>query len=112
MGNLNRSDTNNLIYKTEIDTDLQNKLMVDRGEDSKIEIVREFGMDMHTPLYLKWKINKAVLYSTWNSAQRYIADWMGGEFGGECTHVHVWLSSSAVHLNNLNIVNWIHANTK
>ena len=37
MGNLNRNDTNNLIYKTETDTDLQNKLMVDRGEDSKIE---------------------------------------------------------------------------
>ena len=38
MGNLNRNDTNNLIYKTDTDTDLQNKLMVDRRQDSKVEI--------------------------------------------------------------------------
>ena len=33
MGNLNRNDTNNLIYKTETDTDLQNKLMVVRERE-------------------------------------------------------------------------------
>ena len=26
------------------------------------------------------------------------AAWMGGEFGGECIHVYVWLSPFAVHL--------------
>jgi len=46
-------------------------------------IVREFGMDMHTLLYLKWTTNKDLLYSTGNSAQCYVAAWMGGEFGGE-----------------------------
>ena len=49
-------------------------------------IVRESGMDMYTLLYLKyleWIINKDLLYSTWNSAQCYLAAWMGGEFGGE-----------------------------
>ena len=51
----------------------------DRGE----RIVREFGMDMYTPLYLKWITNKNLQYSTWNSAQCYVAAWMGGEFGGE-----------------------------
>ena len=40
-------------------------------------------MDMHTLLYLKWIINKALLYSTWNSVQCYVAAWMGGESGGE-----------------------------
>ena len=46
-------------------------------------IVREFGMDMYTLPYLKWIINKDLLYSTWNSAQCYVTAWMGEEFGGE-----------------------------
>jgi len=33
-------------------------------------------MDMHT-----WIANKNLLYSTGNSAQYYVAAWMGGEFG-------------------------------
>ena len=45
--------------------------------------VREFGMDMYSLLYLKWITNNDLLYSTWNSAQCYVAAWMGGEFGGE-----------------------------
>ena len=37
-------------------------------------IVREFGMDMYTLLYLKWITNKDLLYSTGNSAQCDVAD--------------------------------------
>ena len=55
-------------------------------------------MDMYTLPYLKWTANKELLYSTWNSAQRYVAAWMKGEFGGEWTHVYVWQSSFNVHL--------------
>ena len=44
-------------------------------------IVREFGIDMYTLLYLKWITNKDLLDSTGNSAQCYMAAWMGGEFG-------------------------------
>ena len=61
-------------------------------------IVREFGMGMYTLLYLKWITNKDLLYSTGNSAQCYVAFWMGGEFGGEGIHVYVWLSPFLVHL--------------
>ena len=32
------------------------------------EIVREFGMDIYTLLYLKWITNKDLMYSTGNSA--------------------------------------------
>ena len=32
-------------------------------------IVREFGMDMYTLLYLKWITNKDLPYSTGNSTQ-------------------------------------------
>ena len=35
---------------------------------------------MYTPVYLKWIINKVLVYSTGNSAQCYVAAWMGGEF--------------------------------
>ena len=34
-------------------------------------MVREFGMDKHTLLYLKWITNKDLLYNTENSAQYY-----------------------------------------
>ena len=51
--------------------------------------------------------NRVLLYSTGNSAQCYVAAWiggelggdlMGGELGGEWIHVYVWLSPLAVHL--------------
>ena len=40
-------------------------------------------MDMYTLLNLKWMTSKYLLYSTWNSAQYYVAAWMGGELVGE-----------------------------
>ena len=60
--------------------------------------VRELGMDKYTLLYVKWIINQVLLYSTGNSAQCYVAVWMGGEFGGEWIQVYIWLSPFAVHL--------------
>ena len=39
-------------------------------------------MDMYTLLYLKWVTNKDLQYSMRNSAQCYVAAWMGGEIGG------------------------------
>ena len=44
-------------------------------------LVREFGMDMYTLLYLKWITNKDLLCSTGNSVQCYVTVWMGKEFG-------------------------------
>ena len=35
-------------------------------------IVREFGNDIYTVLYLKWITNMDLLYSTGNSAQYYV----------------------------------------
>ena len=54
-------------------------------------IVREFVTGIYTLLYLKWITNKDLLY-TGNSAQGYVAAWMGREFGVEWIHVYVWLS--------------------
>ena len=40
-------------------------------------------MDTYTLLHLKWITKKDLLYSTWDSAQCYVAAWMRGEFVGE-----------------------------
>ena len=61
-------------------------------------IVGEFEIDMNTLLYLKGITNKDLLSNTGNSAQCYVAAWMGGEFRGEWMHVYVRLSPFAVHL--------------
>ena len=61
-------------------------------------IVRKFGKVRYTLLYLQWIANKVPPYSTWNSVQRDVAAWMGGEFGGEWIHVYVWLSPISAHL--------------
>ena len=53
---------------------------------------------MYTLLYLKWITNKNLLYGTGNSAQFYVADWVGGQFGEEWIPVYVWLSPFVVHL--------------
>ena len=47
-------------------------------------------MDVYTALYLKWVTNKDLLQSTGNSAQGYVAAYMGGEFGGEWINVYVY----------------------
>ena len=72
--------------------------MVTRGERQGEGRVMEFGINMYTLLYLKWLTNKVLLYSTGNSAQRYMAAWMGAEFGGEWIHVYVGLRPFAVYL--------------
>ena len=61
-------------------------------------MVRECRINLSTPLYVKWITHKDLHYSTGNSAQCYVAAWMGGDLGGEWIHTHVWLSPFAVHL--------------
>ena len=72
------------------------ELLVTRGEGWQEGIDWEFGTDMYTLLYLKWIANKDLLHSMGNSAQCYVAAWVGGEFRGEWMHVHGWLSPFAV----------------
>ena len=64
-------------------------------------IVREFGTDVYTLLYLKWITSKDLLYSTWDSTPCYVAAWLGQKFGGEWIHVYVWLGPFPVHLKLL-----------
>ena len=67
------------------------------GEGWEEGIVREFGMDMYALLYFKWITNKDLLYSTGNSAQQYVAAWMGREFRrgmDTCICMADWLGCS------------------
>ena len=64
--------------------------MVAGEKDGLKGIVREFWMDMYTLLYLKWITNKDPLYSTWNSAQCYVAAWMVRVDFGESGYVYVY----------------------
>ena len=60
--------------------DSKKELMVTIGEGKGEGIVREFGINMYTLLYLKWITNKDLLYSMGNSVQCDMAARMGGEF--------------------------------
>ena len=73
-------------------------------------IVREFGMDIDTLLYLKRITDKDLLYM--ESAQCYVAAWMGGEFGGEWILVYIWLSSLHSSPETITILNQLQPNTK
>ena len=81
-----KNNTKELTYKTERDSQTEN-LMVVRGQgwgkDGEEGIIREFGMDTYTLLYLKWITDEDLLCSTGNSAQCYVPTWIGGEFGEE-----------------------------
>ena len=50
----------------------QLKLYINKGGRMGGGIVREFGIDMYTLLYLKWITKKDLLYSTGNSAGYYV----------------------------------------
>ena len=67
---------------------------------------------MYTPLYFKWITSKDLLYSTRNSAQGYVAAWMGGDFRGEWIYVFVWLSPFSAQLKLPQPVNQLYSNIK
>ena len=62
----------NLFTKQKQTHQLRERTYGYQGEGWGEEIVREFGIDMYTLLYLKWITNKDLLYSTRNSAQCYV----------------------------------------
>ena len=69
-------------------------------------LVREFGLDTYTLLSLKWIISKDLLYSTGNSAQYYVAAWMGREFGGEWIYLYwIYIPNGYIYIY---IYDWIY----
>ena len=97
MQNLKRNYMNGLIYKKNRLTDLETELMVAREEGWGEGIVRKFGVDMYTLLYLKLIANEVFLYSTGSSAQCHVPAWnRRGVWGRMDTCVY--MCPFAVHL--------------
>ena len=92
MWNLKRNDTNELSYKT----DLEDDLMVSWGRMGE-GIVKEFGINKYTLLYLKWRTKKDLPDSTWNSAQRLCGSLDGRGIGGQWIYACVWLNTLGSH---------------
>ena len=61
-------------------------------------IESEFGVNRYTLLYLKWITNKALLYSTRNSLQCYVAAEWEGVWGRMDTSMCMGESFCNVHL--------------
>ena len=77
-------------------------------------IVREFGMDTYTLLYLKWIINKDPLYSTGNSCSVLCGSLDGRGVCGEmdtCICMAEFLCCSPETITTL-FVNQLYPNTK
>ena len=70
MWNPKKNDTNKLIYNRNRFTDIENKLMVTKGERREWEgINKKFEINTYTLLYIKQINNKDLLYSTGNYTQ-------------------------------------------
>ena len=77
-GILKKNDRDELIYKIEIDTDIENQLMVTKGEKVG-RINQELWTKRDTLLYVKQINNKALLYSKGNYIQYHIINHNGTE---------------------------------
>ena len=73
MWNL-KYDTNELVYKRERLTDIENRLVVAKGE-----LVWEFGISRCKLSYIEWINNKVLLYSTGNYIQYPVINHNGKE---------------------------------
>ena len=63
-----KNDTNELIYKTETDSQTENKLLVTK-EERRGGMDWEFGISRCKLLYIEWINNKVLLYRTGNYIQ-------------------------------------------
>ena len=75
-------------------------------------IVKDYGKVMYTLLYLKRITNKDLLYSTWNSAQCYVAAWVGGDLGENgYLYIYGWVPSLFTWYHH-NVFHQLYATTK
>ena len=70
-------------------TDVENKFMVAEGKGA-------WDGCVHTAIFKMNNKQRPTVYSTWDSAQHYVAAWM--VWGWWWIHVYVRLSSFSVHL--------------
>ena len=79
MWNLKENDTNELIYKTEIDPQTKKTNFQSPKGKRGGGINQEFGVNVYTLLYIKQITNKDLLYSTGNYTQYFVITYKGKE---------------------------------
>ena len=88
-------------------TDLENKLMVAKGEGGGERIIREFGIDMYTLIYLMWVTNKVPLYTQGNLLNvMWQPEWKGRLRENGYTYVYGRVPLLSIW-NYYDIVNWL-----
>ena len=80
MWNLKTKGTNELIYKTEVESQrLVTVSLSSKGKGWGQGLNQELGINIYTLLYIKQVTNKDLLYSTGNSTQYSVMAYMGKE---------------------------------
>ena len=74
-----KNGTNELIYKTELESPMQKTNLWLPGDKAGGGINWETGTDIYTLPYIKYITNKNLLYNTGKSTQYSIMDYMGKE---------------------------------
>ena len=77
MQNLKRNDINELTKQKETHRLTERTYGCQVGEGWEEGIVREFGINMYTLLYLSWITKKDLLFNTRNPAHCYVPAWIG-----------------------------------
>ena len=72
-------DTNELIYKTETDSQTENNLQLPKGKGGRGGINQEFGINKYMLLYLKSINNKDLLSNTGDYIQYLVITYNGKE---------------------------------
>ena len=71
-------------------TDIENRLVVAKGEGGRGGMDREFGISRGKLLYIEWINNKVLLYSTGNYYIQYpVINCSGKEYEKECICMYV-----------------------
>ena len=76
-----------IVYKIEIDTDIENKFVVIKEERCKGGINQEYRINRYALLYIKWINNKDSLYSTGNYIQYLIIMYNRKEHENEYVYI-------------------------
>ena len=90
-GIFKKNDTNERIYKTETESQMQKANLWSPGESGSSEagISWETGVDIYTLLYIKQITNNNLPYSTGNSSQYSVMTYMGKESKKEWIYVYL-----------------------
>ena len=74
--------------------DIENGLVVAKGEGCGGGMEWEFGISRYKLLYIEWINNKALLYRTGNYIQYSVINHNGKEYEKECVFIYIYKTES------------------